>query len=233
LTRIPIGILMFYLEVVKNLSARLSDHALTHSFMEAVEFRHRLFRTNRKNVCLLDPYDLVSDHVILRSSATDAVMAYVRATSASGCAAHGLDYPIEAAAKTEPAYLEAYARFKAAGREAMHMNLLCLDPSFREELRGIKIVDFMIWLGFQESGLPREKLCFTATPNAKYHQDPWLKKIGTWVADLPDFIHPTIPEPHRFILIPELSELYWRAQSNAYGELYKSLKAGRTSAQAA
>ncbi|MBC7385276.1 MAG: hypothetical protein H7301_03815 [Cryobacterium sp.] len=215
------------LAVVKDLGENLGNVREAAVFMEAIEMRQRLFRQNKKNLCLLDPYDLISDHLILRSSRDGKPFAYSRVTPLSKCLAHDLLYPVVPLLSSCREYPEAYARLLSAGHEPLHMGFLCLDPAYRDEVASVKIVDLMIWLGFISSGFALDQVSFTATPNAKFNQDPWLKVIGDWAGDMPDFIHPLIPEAHRMVIIPKIYDSYWTSRFSLYSELYKSLRGER------
>lgn len=215
---------MLYLDLVKNLADQLSDQNATRSFMEAVEIRQRMFRTHRSNVCILDPYDLFSDHLMIRRRDDGRIVSYMRVTSASACRKHDLPYPIESLKTVSPGFSESFSRFMSEAGEALHMGYMCMSPELRAELPGVKLVEFYAYLGFRCSGYPLDRVALSATLNTKYNQDPWVKDVGPWIEGAQDFRHPVIPETHRVVLIPRVRENYWPDQNAKFEALYNSLK---------
>lgn len=213
-----------HLRVVKDLSKSLCDTEKTSMFMEAVELRQRSYRSHRKNVLILDAYDLISDHLLLYSSRDGKLIGYQRSVSAQKCREHDLDFPIENLLRGREEYTRGYAAFRKAASEPLHMGYLCFDPAYREELGGIKIVDLATWILFRVSGIVLESLGLTASANNRYKQDPVLRNIGDWIPDLSDLVHPLIPDPHRIVLIPKVRETYWGEQEEKFGEFYNSLE---------
>lgn len=104
------------------------------------------------------------------------------------------------------------------------MGYLCLDPDYRSEIEGIKIIDFTTWACFRVSGMPRETVALTASLNNRYKQDPYLRNIGEWIPNLPDLKHPVIPDPHRIVLIPKVREGYWAEQDEKYMQAYRTIE---------
>jgi len=215
---------MLYLDVIQSLENQLTDPNVTRSFMQAVEIRQRLFRQNRANACILDPYDMFSDHVMIRRRADHRIVSYLRVTSMSECRKHELPYPLENLEKESAGLAEPLAEFLNCGKEPLHMGYMCLEPTLRKELDGIKLIELYAYLGFRCSGFPLDSVAISATLNVKYHMDQWMRDAGTWLDGAADFKHPTIPEVHRVMLIPKLRENYWPDQHAKFDAFYTSLK---------
>lgn len=215
---------MLYLEVIKNLSNQLTDRRVTRSFMDAVEVRQRLFRQNRANVCVLDSYDMFSDHLLLRSRSDHRVAAYMRVTSASTCQKYDYPYPLEGLRNVIPGFDGPYARFRALAKEPLHMGYMCMDTEFRSEFAGLKLIELYAYLGFRCSGYPLDQVALSATVNAKYNFIPWLQDVGPKIEGLSDFAHPVIPESHQILMVPRVFEDYWSQKNAKFEAFYNSLR---------
>lgn len=213
-----------FLKVVKKLVDGLRDEEKAKAFMEMVELRQRMYRTHKDNVLILDPYDLIADHLLIYSSRDERLMGYQRSISAQACKDHDLDFPMEALLRGRVGLAEGYRAFQEQAKDILHMGYLCLDPDYRSEIEGIKIIDFTTWACFRVSGMPRESVALTASLNNRYKQDPYLRNIGEWIPNLPDLKHPVIPDPHRIVLIPKVREGYWAEQDEKYMQVYRMIE---------
>jgi hypothetical protein len=209
--------------IIRDLVEQLSNREVAQEFMNAVELRQRSFGELKKDVLILDQYDLIAHHILLYCSQDGHLVSYIRSVPEAVCRAYNLEFPMATLVKNHPEYEFGFQAFRAKAKQAVHMGYLCLEPSYRGELKGAKAIDLMVWLGFMESGLPPQDLAFTATINNRYKQDGCMKLLGDWVPDLPDLDHPVIPDKHRVVLVPQIREGYWEEQREKFAGLYTNL----------
>lgn len=214
------------LRIIRKLADHLEDRALADEFMVAVGLRQRAYRDLNSKVLILDPIDLIADHLLLYSERDGKLMCYLRAVTATTCGTYGLELPIAGLMRSRSELSFGYERFRNKANEAMQIFLLCLDPAYRQELRGIKAVELMTWLALTTSGIPREQVSFACTINNRYRQDPAMRALGDWIENVPDMIHPLIPDPHRFVLVPRIREDYWETARKKFAAIYTSLSDG-------
>lgn len=212
-----------HFKIVRNLTDHLKDAGQTMPFLEMVELRQRLFREHKSTLLVLDAFDLISDHVLLYSGRDGQLMGYIRSIPQSRCARYEVEFPIFSLLKASPEYARALQQFRSGAGDPMHMGYLCLDPKYRDELRGMKAIDLMVWIGFMVSGVSVAQAGFAATLNNRYKQDVSMRLLGEWIPDLPDFDHPVVADKHRVVLVPRIAPEYWKSQfakfKAAYGEL--------------
>jgi hypothetical protein len=210
------------LKVVRNLTDNLKKKNVTGAFVEMLELRQRLFREHDPKLLLLDSYDLISDHVLLYSGIDNQLIGYVRSVTESQCLTYKVPYPMYLLLGGRAEYREGINEFRQRTGEAIHMGYLCFDPRYRDELRGAKFIDLMVWAALELSGVSHSEVGFTGTMNNVYKQDEAMKLLGEWIHQ-PDFNHPVIEALHRVLLIPRIDPNYWEHQFSKFKKLYGTL----------
>lgn len=210
------------LRVIRSIVRNLSDRKTNEDFMRMVELRQRIYQDLKSDVLIMDQYDLIADHLMLFSDHSDnKLIGYIRSIPSAKCRQFQIEFPIATLVKRHPEYELAYRRFQKEAIDPIQVGYLCVDPDYRSELRGIKALDFLAWVSLKISGVPEEKASFATTLNNKYKMDPIVENMGECVPDLPDFIHPTIPESHRLTLVPRIRPDYWEEQRQKFAEVYQ------------
>jgi hypothetical protein len=190
--------------------------------MDVIQLRQRIYQEQFNKVLCLDKYDLISDHFIIYDSASDTPIIYMRSISKEVCDEFGVSVPLYESLKNSPTHLQGLNDFYRCTPGALNMSFLCKDVSFSEEIKRLKICNLMIWLAFKASNLSMDELGYCATPNSKYNLKRSLEDIGHFYGTLPEFIHPTVPEPHELVMINQVTASFWFEMELQYGSIFEN-----------
>ena len=210
------------LVILKKPTETLRTDECRKVFMDIIELRQRLYREQFNKVLCLDKYDLISDHFIIYDSETGLPIIYMRSISKQVCDEFSVPGPLFDSLRNSTTHLQDLITFYQLTPAALNMSFLCKDTSFGEKTKRLKICNLMIWLAFKASHLEMHELGYCATPNAKYNLRRSLDEIGNYYGNLPEFIHPTVPEPHELIMIHQISASFWFEMELRFGELFNN-----------
>lgn len=210
------------LVILKKPADTLASDECRRVFMDVIELRQRLYRAQFDKVLCLDKYDLISDHFIIYDSETDRPIIYMRSISKQMCDEYSVPVPLYESLKNSSTHLQVLDTFYQTTPAALNMSFLCKDTSFNEKIKELKICNLMIWLAFKASHLKMHELGYCATPNAKYNLKRSLDEIGAYYGSLPEFIHPTVPEPHELVMIHQISASFWFEMELRFGDLFNN-----------
>lgn len=189
-------------------------------FMDVIELRQRLYREQFDKVLCLDKYDLISDHFIIYDSDTDRPIIYMRSISKQVCDLFNVPVPLYESLRNSASHLQELNAFYQQTPAALNMSFLCKDSFFNEKIKRLKICNLMIWLAFKSSSFKMQELGYCATPNSKYNLRRSLDEIGSYYGSLPEFIHPTVPEPHELVMIHHISATFWFEMELQFGKIF-------------
>ncbi|MFP5492242.1 MAG: hypothetical protein ACLGG0_12130 [Bacteriovoracia bacterium] len=210
------------LVILKKPIEMLTSEDCRKVFMDVIELRQRLYREQFDKVLCLDKYDLISDHFIIYDSETQQPIIYMRSISKQVCDEFSVPVPLYESLRNSTTHLQDLNTFYQLTPAALNMSFLCKDTTFNEKIKRLKICNLMIWLAFKASNLSMHELGYCATPNAKYNLKRSLNEIGSFYGTLPEFIHPTVPEPHELVMIHQVSATFWFEMELRFGELFNN-----------
>jgi hypothetical protein len=182
---------------------QLDRDTATRLLIDMLKSKQANFERTSKSFVVTDKHDMIGTHFLIfdtRDIYQPKLVAAIRNTYEDRAKAHGLALPIESyVGATSAAAQKELREFRRKKGTLVDCNAWFVDPEYSKsnsDLNLSEILFFLVCMYIYRLGHDH----LVGATNERYKASRWLNKVGHY-KDGFNFIHPSVPDPHKMILV--------------------------------